>query len=375
MSSANHFSWAATPYDRYEGKDLYRYTFGNGQIGVTVINLGATITAIQMPDRRGCPGNIVAAYASEDSYRQNPLYLGAVIGRYANRIGAGCFQLDGRRVQLSVNDGVNHLHGGLNGFHRQVWGLHTRICTDDAVGVVLEYSSRDGEEGYPGNLSVQVTYLLDADGRFSIEYRAVTDKKTPVNLTNHSYFNLTAFEVPVIDDHFLTIHATRYTEKNGSNLPSGRILTVAGTPLDFSMSRRIGETIGELTEDRGFDHNYVIDQNNYVIDRNNYVIDRYNYVIDRKLSGQLVPAARLYDPVSGRLLRVSTDQPGIQVYTANLWDGSVAGEQGLRYGRHGAVALETQAFPDSPNQPDFPDTLLVPGAVYRTKTIFEFGIQ
>jgi aldose 1-epimerase len=360
MSSVNHFSWSATPYARYEGKDLYRYAFGNGQIGVTVISLGATITAIQMPDRRGNPGNIVAAYASEDGYRQNPLYLGAVIGRYANRIGGGRFELDGRRVQLSVNDGANHLHGGLNGFHRQVWGLHTRICTDDAVGVVLEYTSHDGEEGYPGNLNVQVTYLLDAGGSFSIEYRAVTDKKTPVNLTNHSYFNLSAFEVPVIDDHFLTVHATRYTEKNGSNLPSGRILTVAGTPLDFSMGRRIGETIGELMEDRGFDHNYVL--------------DRENDVIDAEQRGQLAPAARLYDPVSGRLLRVSTDQPGIQVYTANWWDGTIAGEQGVRYGRHGAVALETQAFPDSPNHPDFPDTVLVPGAVYRTKTIFEFSI-
>ena len=353
MSSSNRFSWSATLYDRYEGKDLYRYTFGNGQIGVTVISLGAAVTTIQMPDRWGRPGNIVAAYAGEDGYRQNPLYLGCIIGRYANRIGGGRFQLDGRRVQLSVNDGANHLHGGFNGFHRQVWGLRSKICTYEGAGVVLEYSSRDGEEGYPGNLSVQVTYLLDADGRFSIEYRAVTDKKTPVSLTNHSYFNLTAFEVPVIDDHFLTIHATRYTEKNGSNLPSGRILPVAGTPLDFSMSRRIGETIGGLPEDRGFDH---------------------NYVIDRKQPGQLVQAARLYDPVSGRLLQVSTDQPGIQVYTANEWDGVVAGQQGLRYGRHGAVALETQAFPDSPNHPDFPDTLLVPGAVYTTKTIFEFSI-
>jgi aldose 1-epimerase len=375
MSSTNRFFWSATPYDRHEGKELYRYVFGNGQIGVTVISLGATITAIQMPDRRGSTGNIVAAYAGEESYRQNPLYLGAVIGRYANRIGGGHFQLDGRRVQLSVNDGGNHLHGGLNGFHRQVWGLHSRICTDDAVGVVLEYSSPDGEEGYPGNLSVQVTYLLDADGRFSIEYRAVTDKKTPVNLTNHSYFNLSAFEVPVIDDHFLTIHATRYTEKNGSNLPSGRILPVAGTPLDFSVSRRIGETIGALTEDRGLDHNYVIDRGDNVTDRGDNVTDRGSNVTDREQPGQVAPAAQLYDPVSGRLLRVSTDQPGIQVYTANQWDGIVAGQQGLRYGRHGAVALETQAFPDSPNHPDFPDTLLVPGAVYRTKTIFELSIS
>ena len=340
---------------------LTRYVLDNGGIRVVVINLGATIVSIDAPDRNGVAGNIVAGFADEGSYRQNQHYLGCVVGRYVNRIGGGRFLLDGNPVQLSVNDSPNHLHGGFEGFHRQVWDLYSRIRTASEVGIVLEYLSRDGEEGYPGNLRVQVTYLLDAAGRLSIGYKAVTDKKTPVSLSNHSYFNLTAFETPVIDDHLLRVFAARYTEKNGSNLPSGRIVPVAGTPLDFSTPRRIGEMIGELAADRGYDHNYVIDRENA------------GEVPAAAEPGQLTPAAELYDPWSGRRLRVLTDQPGIQVYTANWWDGSIPGRQGRHYVQHGAVALETQAFPDSPNHSGFPDTLLVPGAVYRTKTIFEFS--
>ncbi len=331
---------------------LMRYVLDNGGIRVVIINLGATIVSIDVPDRAGLAGNIVAGFADEDRYRQNQHYLGCIVGRYANRIGGGRFLLDGNPVQLSVNDGTNHLHGGVEGFHRQVWDLHSRIDNGKEVGIVLEYLSRDGEEGYPGNCRVRVTYILDDAGRLSIAYEAVTDKKTPVNLSNHSYFNLTAFETPVIDDHLLRVNAARFTEKNGCNLPSGRIVPVEGTALDFLEPRRIGEMIGDLPVDRGYDH---------------------NYVIDREHGGELVPAAELYDPRSGRRLRVLTDQPGIQVYTANWWDGTIPGRQGRRYVQHGAVALETQAFPDSPNHPGFPDTLLVPGAVYRTKTIFEFS--
>lgn len=338
---------------------LTRYVLDHGGIRVVIMNLGATIVSIDVPDRAGVAGNIVAGFADEDSYRRNQHYLGCIVGRYANRIGGGRFLLDGIPVQLSVNDGTNHLHGGVEGFHRQVWDLHSRIDNGKESGIVLEYLSRDGEEGYPGNCRVRVTYILDDAGRFSIAYEAVTDKKTPVSLSNHSYFNLTAFETPVIDDHLLRVYAARYTEKNGCNLPSGRIVQTAGTPLDFSEPRRIGERIDQLTADKGYDHNYVI--------------DRGGAGDLAAAGGGLVLAAELYDPSSGRRLRVLTDQPGIQVYTANWWDGTIPGRQGRRYVQHGAVALETQAFPDSPNHPDFPDTLLVPGAVYRTKTIFEFS--
>jgi aldose 1-epimerase len=340
---------------------LTRYVLDNGGIRVVIINLGATIVSIDAPDRTGISGNIVAGFADEDSYRQNQHYLGCVVGRYVNRIGGGRFLLDGNPVQLSVNDGPNHLHGGFEGFHRRVWDLYSRIANGKEVGIVLEYLSRDGEEGYPGNCRVRVTYILDDAGRLSITYEAVTDKKTPVSLSNHSYFNLTAFETPVIDDHLLRVYAARYTEKNGSNLPSGRIVPTSGTALDFSTFRRIGERIGELAADKGYDHNYVIDR------------ERGGEPSVGEWADDLMPAAELYDPGSGRRLRVLTDQPGIQVYTANWWDGSIPGQQGRRYVQHGAVALETQAFPDSPNHSGFPDTLLVPGAVYRTKTIFEFS--
>jgi aldose 1-epimerase len=307
-----------------------------------------------MPDRRGRVKNIVAGFRHKQRYWQNEYYFGCIVGRYANRIGEGRLRLDGRVVQLSVNNDGNHLHGGFEGLHRKLWRLQSRIERDDASGVVLEYISPDGEEGYPGNLRIQVGYLLDSAGRLYMDYTAVSDAATPVNLTNHSYFNLSGFENPVVDDHLLRIFASRYTEKNGANLPTGRLLEVSGTPLDFTALRRIGDRVGLLPEDGGYDH---------------------NYVLDGGLAGTLGVAAELYDPGSGRQLRIFTDRPGIQVYTANWWDGSVVGSQGVPYVRHGAVALETQAFPDSPNQDAFPGTILRPGEVYRTTTIFEMNTK
>jgi len=334
--------------------EICQYVLSRGSVRVGILDLGATVSFMEMPDRFGRMKNIVAGFARSDDYWQNDLYFGCIVGRYANRIGEGRLWLDGRMVQLSVNNEGNHLHGGFEGLHRKRWRLQSRTENDDASGVVLEYMSPDGEEGYPGNLRIQVGYMLDAAGRFHMQYTAVSDAATPVNLTNHSYFNLSGFESPVVDDHLLRVFASRYTEKNGSNLPSGRLLPVSGTAMDFTALRRIGDRIDQLPQDRGYDH---------------------NYVLDGSLAGTVGVAAELYDPGSGRQLRILTERPGIQVYTANWWDGSVVGAQGVPYVRHGAIALETQAFPDSPNQANFPDTILRPGEVYRSTTIFEMNTK
>ncbi|MBS1601336.1 MAG: galactose mutarotase [Bacteroidetes bacterium] len=334
--------------------EVCEYVLSRGSVRVGILDLGATLSFLEMPDRKGQVKNIVAGFPHRELYWQNDYYFGCIVGRYANRIGEGRLQLDGRVVQLSVNNDGNHLHGGFEGLHRKRWRPQSLIERDDASGIVLEYMSPDGEEGYPGNLRIQVSYVLDGAGRLYMDYIAVSDAATPVSLTNHSYFNLSGFENPVIDDHLLRIFASRYTEKNGANLPTGRLLPVKGTPLDFTALRSIGERIGQLSRDQGYDH---------------------NYVLDGSLAGELSVAAELYDPDSGRQLRILTDRPGIQVYTANWWDGSVVGSQGVPYGRHGAIALETQAFPDSPNQPGFPDTILRPGEVYRTTTIFQMNTK
>jgi len=334
--------------------EVCEYVLSRGSVRVGILDLGATVSFLEMPDRMGRVKNVVAGFRHREWYWQNEYYFGCIVGRYANRIGEGRLRLDGRVVQLSVNNDGNHLHGGFEGLHRKLWRLQSRIERGDASGVVLEYMSPDGEEGYPGNLRIQVSYLLDGAGRLHMDYTAVSDAATPVNLTNHSYFNLSGFENPVVDDHLLRIFASRYTEKNGANLPTGRLLPVKGTPLDFMALRSIGDRFGQLSQDQGYDHNYVLDGSS---------------------AGTLNVAAELYDPDSGRQLRILTDRPGMQVYTANWWDGSVVGSQGVPYVRHGAIALETQAFPDSPNQAGFPDTILRPGEVYKTTTIFQMNTK
>ncbi|SFE43555.1 aldose 1-epimerase [Chitinophaga sp. CF118] len=329
-------------YGQLKGSDLYLITLKNEQMSVTITNLGCSITAIYTPDRNGVMKNVVAGFSDLQQYERNEAYFGCVVGRYANRIAYGRFLLDGQPVQLSVNDAGNHLHGGFEGFHKKVW----EIVEVTDTGVVMEYLSRDREEGYPGNLRVKVQYTLDNEGRFSIQYTGMTDQCTPVNLTNHSYFNLSGFEQPLITDHLLYINAYYYTGKNELNVPDGKILKVEGTPLSFLQPKRIGADIDRFPADQGFDH---------------------NYVLNGKREDGIVPAATLYDPLTGRQLRVFTDQPGLQLYTANLWDGSL-------YEKHGAVALETQAFPDSPNHPQFPGTILEPGSTYETCTIYEFSV-
>lgn len=334
---------------KLNGKDIWWFTLKNGTTTVRITNIGCAITSIHTSDRNGAQGNIVAGFDTPMEYAHNPWYFGCIVGRVVNRIGGAIFNLDGHAVRLSMNDGDNHLHGGFEGFHKKVWDVKGVIHHATEVGVTFEYTSPDGEEGYPGRLHVQVKYTLNTENRLNSSYTATTDKRTPVNLANHSYFNLSGFCNQQIKDHELVVYAKNYTEKYAQNLPTGRILSVTGTPLDLSRPVRIGDRIDQLAADRGFDHNYVLDGK--------------------------VPAAVLYDPGSGRVLRVVTDQPGMQVYTANWWDGTIKGAHDRPYQRHGALALETQAFPDSPNHPEFPDTILSPGEIYRANTVFEFDIQ
>jgi len=386
-----------TQYGELRGAPLYMITLENATVTVELINLGATITAIYTPDKTGAQKNIVAGYADPMDYLHNPAYFGSTVGRYANRIAGGRIIVEGREYHLPINNDGNHLHGGFDGFHTKPWQVIECLQTGDEASVIMEYVSADGEEGYPGNLITQVQYVLDNENQLHIRYTAYTDKATPVSLTNHSYFNLTGFDHPLVTDHLLTINAQTYTEKSDRNVPTGNILPVTGTPLDFTQATRIGGHIHELSADRGVDHNFVLQPDSihptrmgeYINGLPDFIhptrtgeyanglsadgrIDN-NFALPSdyadKMSGK-IPAAILEDPHSGRVLRVFTDQPGIQVYSANYWDGSITGQQGKPYLKHGAVALETQAFPDSPNHAHFPDTILLPGDIYRRHTIF-----
>ncbi len=345
-------SLTARPHGALHGAPLYLVTLKNDTVTVHITNLGCAVMAVHTPDRHGNIKNIAAGFEQPLDYANNPWYFGCVVGRYANRIAAGRFELDGQIRQLSVNNGENHLHGGWVGFNRKVWALKEQIREEEHTGVIFEYMSKNGEEGYPGNLTATVKYLLNQHNQLIMEYTAVTDQRTPVNFTNHSYFNLTGFEAPVINDHLLQVNAGSYTEKNGMNVPTGRIVPVQGSGADFMEPDRIGDRLQTFPSDMGFDLNYVLNGGT-----------------------QDQPAAMLEDPGTGRWLKVFTDQPGIQVYTANFWDGSITGQQGKPYVQHGAIALETQAFPDSPNHRDFPNTILNPGEVYQTTTVYEFGVR
>jgi len=336
------------------GKEVYKFTLQNANVKLVITNLGCSIMAIYTPDKNGLQKNIVAGFENVKDYESNPEYFGCVLGRYANRIANGKFTLDEKVVNLSVNDNTNHLHGGVEGFSKKIWNVHSTNNNDDNVSVVFEYFSRNGEEGYPGNLDVKIKYTLNTKDQLCIEYAATTDMATPVNLSNHSYFNLSGFEAPTINNHSLQVNAVSYTEKNRSNIPTGNILSLIGTPLDFTVPKKIGKDIDRFLSDKGYDHNFILKNNN-----------------DKKIAC----AASLKEPTTGRTLTVYTDQPAIQLYTANFWDGTIYGSHDQYYQQHGAVALETQAFPDSPNQSSFPNTILQPGEYYFSTTIYEFGID
>lgn len=340
-------------YTDKAGETILHILLNNGGMSVGLTNIGCTITAIYTSDRNNIKKNIVAGFDNLEQYKINKHYFGCVVGRYANRIANGTFMLDGERYQLNINDAPNHLHGGGQGFSHKIWKLEEIIESEHECGAVFSYWSVDGEEGYPGNLSVSVKYVLDKNNRLSIFYKGVTDKSTPINLTNHSYFNLTGFEVPTVLTHYLQVNGDQYTEKSANNTSAGSIATVPGTALDFKTPAPIGKGIANFPKDRGYDHNFIL-----------------NHPAERRL----IKAAVLSEATTGRVLTVYTDKPAIQVYTANYWDGSIQGEQGQLYQQHGGVALETQAYPDSVNHAHFPNTILHPGEEYATTTVFEFSV-
>jgi aldose 1-epimerase len=340
-----------------DGTAVHRWTLANDRgMTVGILTYGGIVQTLEVPGHDGVPANVVLGLATLDDYLAgNPPYLGALIGRYANRIAGGSFTLDGRGHRLPVNNPPNSLHGGTHGFDKRAW-----TATGTGDGVELAYTSPDGEMGYPGTVEVRARYLLGPGNELRIEYRATTDAPTHVNLTNHSYVNLAGEAAGTIEGHVLQLHAGHYTPTDATNIPTGEIAPVAGTPFDFTSPRPIGERIDEddqqLEFGLGYDHNYVLDR-------------------PPGSDGALIPAARVTDPGSGRFLEVETTEPGIQLYSGNQLDGSLTGTGGVAYGPRAGLCLETQHFPDTPNQPGFPSTVLRPGEVYRSATVYRFGVS
>lgn len=343
------------PFGDVAGTPVEQFTLVNTNgVEVRAMTYGAIITSIKTPDRRGAAADIVLGFGSIDGYLSGHPYFGAVIGRYGNRIAKGRFSIDGVEYSLATNNGPNHLHGGLKGFDKQIWNAE---LTSDQDGVAFSYTSADGEEGYPGNLDVHVVYRLTDGNELAVEYRARTDKTTHVNLTQHSYFNLAGEGNGDILGHELTITADRFTPVDAALIPTGDVATVDGTPFDFRRSTPIGARIDaddvQIKYGRGYDHTLVLN----------------------RTGRGLQSAARVFEPTSGRTLEVSTTEPGMQFYTGNFLDGTLVGKSGKPYGRRSGLCLETQHFPDTPNRPNFPTTLLTPGEDYATQTVFKFSVE
>lgn len=331
-----------------DGKKVSLYTLTNKNgVQVKITNYGGTVTSFVAPDRNGNKQSIVLGFDKLQGYLDRPPYFGALIGRYGNRIAGGKFTLNGKIYSLAANNGKNSLHGGLKGFDKVVWEA---TPTKNDKSLSLHYISKDGEEGYPGNLDVTVKYTLSDDNELEIDYTAKTDKATPLNLTNHSYFNLTGDVANTILNHSLLIDADRYTPVDTSLIPTGKLTPVKGTPFDFTQPHKIGERIGNVPG--GYDHNFVLNGSGSAVRR----------------------VAVVTDSMSGRKLEVYTDQPGIQFYTGNFLDGSIKTSDGKAIQKNAAFCLETQHFPDSPNQPSFPTTILKPGATYHTVTRYKVSV-
>ncbi len=336
-----------------DGKKVKLFTLTN-EAGseVKITNFGGIVTNWTFPDKNGKKSSIVLGFNSLEPYLAGHPFFGAIAGRYANRIAKGEFSIDGQTYTLVKNNGENHLHGGTKGFDKQVW---EGVAIDsDQPSVELTYVSADGEEGYPGNLTVKVVYTLTTDNELKIDYTATTDKTTVVNLTNHSYFNLTGSPANTILDHDLRIKAEKYTPVDAGLIPTGELAPVAGTPFDFGSAAKIGERIADTGGDPyGYDHNFVLDGE----------------------AGTLRNVVVVTDSVSGRRLDMATTQPGVQFYTGNFLNGSIKSDEEIPYGRNCGFCLETQHFPDSPNQPDFPSTLLNPGETYNETTVYKVSLM
>ncbi|MDD8009502.1 MAG: galactose mutarotase [Acidobacteriota bacterium] len=328
--------------------DLYTLADGKG-LTVRLMTYGATLVSLEWPDRDGALADCVLGYDTLDGYLKASPYFGATVGRYGNRIARGRFALDGNTYTLAANNGQNHLHGGVRGFDKILWKGEP-VQDSSGVGVRFTTLSPDGDEGYPGNLDVSVTYVLTAGGELIITYVAKTDKPTVINLTHHGYFNLTGGRRDVLG-HELELAADRYTPVDAELIPTGLLAPVENTPMDFRTSVSIGSRIAAVPG--GYDHNYVLNSGGKT----------------------LASAARVFEPESGRVMEIRTVEPGLQFYSGNFLDGSIAGKAGRVYGKHWGFCLETQHFPDSPNRPEFPSTVLRPGETYRTMTVFKFSAK
>jgi aldose 1-epimerase len=350
MSDIDKAPFGKTP----SGELVELYTLKNSNVRVQIMTYGGTVVSLQVPDRDGMLGDIVLGYDTLDGYLKNSPYFGSIIGRYGNRIGKGRFSLDGKKYELPKNDGENTLHGGIKGFDKVLW-KGTEVKSKDGVGLSLTYLSKDGEEGFPGNLSVKVVYTLTNNNELGIEYSAATDKTTVVNLTHHSYFNL-AGEGSILQ-HELMINAEQFTPVDAGLIPTGELRSVKGTPMDFTKPTAIGARIDQhdeqLTVGKGYDHNWVLNNG----------------------TGRPAVAARAYEPRTGRVMEVSTTEPGLQFYSGNFLDGTITGKGGQVYKQRSGFCLETQHFPDSPNKPRFPSTVLKPGQQYTSTTIYKFSVQ
>lgn len=333
-----------------DGREVHIFTLKN-KSGITadIINYGGIVTSLVIPDRDGVPGDIVLGFDNLEDYLAGHPYFGALVGRYANRIANARFELGGEVYRLAANNGNNHLHGGIKGLDKVVWDYE--ILPDiGGNSLRLTFFSPDGEEGYPGNLSIETLFMLNNDNELHINYKATTDKATPVNISHHGYFNLTAGRDSVLD-HELKINGSRFTGVNDELIPTGELLRVEGTAMDFREMKPVGRDMAVVPG--GYDHNYVLDDS----------------------QEPLKTAAILYEPVRGRRMEVLTTQPGVQFYTGNFLDGTHTGKGGTVYHQHWGLCLETQHFPDSPNQPSFPDTILNPGEEYNHTAVYRFAAE
>src|SRR6202048_2947554 len=338
--------------------ELFTLTNGHG-IRITLTNYGGIITSLSTPDRSGRFDDIVLGYDNLAGYLHDSPYFGAIVGRYGNRIARGSFTLDGKTYRLAVNNGPNSLHGGLRGFDKVIWNAHP-FQNQDGTGVALDYTSPDMEEGFPGTLSAHVTYTLTEDDRLIVDYQATTDKATPVNLTQHTYWNLAGSARRDILGHALTSNADPMTPVDSTLITTGEITPVNGTPFDFRTAMAIGARVDQrqntqIRYGNGYDHNFVLNRGGAAADA-------------------LVRAARGVEPSTGRTMDVVTTEPGLQFYSGNFLDGSITGKGGNVYHFRYGLALETQHYPDSPNHPNFPSTILRPGQQYHTRTVFQFGV-
>jgi aldose 1-epimerase len=335
-----------------DGIEVSLYTLKNdNQMSVKISTYGATITSVKVPDINGETGDVVLGFNSYIPYLNGHPYIGVIVGRYGNRIANGKFTLNGKTYALATNNGPNHLHGGVTGFDKVVWNADV-LKDSSGPGLRLSYLSKDGEEGYPGNLTISVTFSITNDNELKISYEANTDQATPVNLTSHAYFNLSAGKSENALKHELTLFADRYTPVDATLIPTGVIDSVKNAPsMDFTEPKAIGSDIGQVTG--GYDHNYVVN----------------------RTDNSLAHAAYVLDPASGRTMNVYTTEPGVQFYSGNFLDGTLVGKENKAYVQHYGFCLETQHFPDSPNQPNFPDTILHPGQIFKSQTIYVFGVK